>query len=94
MKINTGKVLMTLKGEPYQADGQDLTVGHVLAEALAGLDAGGKMKLFILAQKCYGAQEVEMDEVDLGLTKKAVEACKTYNNLIVGQALLALEASA
>lgn len=93
MKIDTGKAIINLKGEDYTSDGKNLTVGHVLAEALAASDMGGKMKLFLLAQKCYAAESVEMDEVDLSLTKKAVEVCKSYNNIIIGQTLLALEAA-
>lgn len=93
MRVNTAALVRNLKGEAYQADGKDLTVGAVLAEALASVDIGGKMRLFVLAQKCYQQGEVEMDDVDLGLTVKAVEACKAYNNIIIGQALLALDAA-
>lgn len=94
MKIDTGRLVKTLKDEPYQYDGRDLTVGHAMAEALASNDAGGKMKLFILAQKAYKSDgEMEVDEVDLALIKKAVEACGAYNNLILGQVLLAIDAA-
>lgn len=91
MKIDASKVLMTLGGQHYKTpEGQDLTLGAVLAEAMATYEAGGKMKSYVLANKFYNDKEVEVDEADLALVKKAVESCKAYNNLITGQALLCL----
>ncbi len=93
MKIETTKVLKTLSGENYTSDGKDLTLGLVLAEAIATYEIGGKMKAYVLANKLYNSTEdIELDEADLSLVKKALESCKAYNTLIVGQALLALEA--
>lgn len=92
MKIKTGQEIKALTGDTYKTpEGKELTLGVVLAEALASYDAGGKMKSYVLAEKCYAGSEVEVDAADLGLIKKAVEECKTYNNLILGQALLLLE---
>jgi hypothetical protein len=92
MKIDTSKKVENVKGEPYKVDGADLTVGHVLAEALSSLEVGGKMKLFLLAQKAFKSDALEVDEADKALIVKALEACTTYkNNIIIGQALLAVE---
>ncbi len=68
-----------------------IIVGMVVAEALAGDRTGGKMKLFLLAQKAFDEAELEVDAADLALIKRAVEQCTSYNNVIVGQALAALE---
>ncbi len=94
MKIKADEKIKTLQGEPYKTpDGKDLTLGMVLAEGLATSEAGGKMKSYSLALKFYGSEEVEIDAADMALVKQATEGCKTYNNLITGQALLMLEGS-
>lgn len=92
MKIDASRVLVSLGGEDYtDADGKKLTLGGVLAESLATTTEGGKMKTYTLAQRCYAGGEVEVDAADMALIKKATEACKSYNNLVVGQALALLE---
>ncbi len=91
MKIETGKIINNLKKEPYKDGDINLTVGMVIAEALAGDRTGGKMKLFLLAQKAFDNETIEVDAADLGLIKHAVEQCVSYNNVIVGQALAAIE---
>lgn len=91
MKIKTGEKVLTLKGEAYQQNDQDLLVGHVIAEALAGDRTGGKMKMFLLAQKAYSEAELEVDQADMTLIKKSVEECTSYNNVIIGQVLAKLE---
>lgn len=93
MNINTGKALKTLKGEDYTADKEPLTIGKVIAEALAGDETGGKYKLYTLADKAFNSKTMEVDAPDLALIKNAVEKCKTYNNLIIGQTLGILEES-
>ena len=91
MKIKTGQKVLTLKGEPYKQGGEELKVGHVIAESLAGDRTGGKMKMYLLAQKAYDEEEMEVDAADLSLIKKSVSECTSYNNVIVGQVLAALE---
>lgn len=92
MKINTGATVNTLKGEPYTIDGSPLTVGQVIAEALAVDKTGGKMKLYALSDKCYNNASVEVDAADLALIKKAVTDSQAYNNIVNGQVLVVLEA--
>lgn len=91
MKIDTSKLVLNLKGEPYQYDGEDLTVGKVIAESLALFDMGGKMKLFTMAQNAYKSTGMDVDVVDAGLISKALEKCTVYNSIITGQALLEVE---
>ena len=83
--------MTTLTGEPYKYDGRDLTVGAVIAEVLADNDTGGKMKLFSMAQKAFKSDGMEVDIVDKGLITKALEKSTKYSNIILGQALLAVE---
>lgn len=92
-KIDTKKTMMTLKGDPYVADGQDVTVGHVIAEVLANCQLGGKMKTYVLAQKAYMSDGMEADDADIALIKKAFEDTKAYNgnNILLGQALAEVE---
>ncbi len=91
MKINTGATVNTLKDEPYTIDGKPLTVGQVIAEALAVDKTGGKMKLYALADRCFKNESVEVDAADLSLMKRAVEESTAYNNIVNGQVLVALE---
>lgn len=93
MKINTGATVNTLKGEPYTVDNVPLTVGQVIAEALAVDKTGGKMKVYALANKCYNHAEVEVDGADIVMIKRALNDSTAYNNLINGQVLMALEAT-
>ncbi len=91
MKIETTKKITNLKGDAYQADGADLTLGIVCAEAVATYEIGGKMKSYVLAQRLYtSTEEIEFDAADISLIKAALEACKSYNSIILGQALLCL----
>jgi len=91
MKISTGTVLKTLKGENYKEGEDNLTLGRVIAEAFSSDQSGGKMKMFLLAEKAFKEKEIDVDAADLTLIKKAVEGCKSYNNLVTGQALVLLE---
>lgn len=91
MKIDTAREVTNLKGEAYVHDGKKLTVGVVVAEALASYDMGGKMKLFTMAQKAYKSDGMEVDTVDAGLITKALEKTTVFSNIITGQALLAVE---
>lgn len=92
MQLDSSIVVNTLTGKPYQGDGEDLIIGKVIAESLATDQTGGKMKMYALAEKCYSGDIFEVDVADLILMKKSVEECKSYNNIILGQTLLALEA--
>ena len=91
MKVNAKRVLKNLKGENYQDNKEDVTVGAIVSNILSQEQTGGKMKLYSLAVRFYEDEEVELDSADLVLVKKAVEDSKEYNNLILGQILLALE---
>ena len=90
MKINTSQEILNLKGEPLMSDGEEVTLGTVVANALLGDSTGGKMKLYILAKKFYGSKSVEVDEADLKMVKDAVSKSTSYNALVVGQAELML----
>jgi hypothetical protein len=91
MKINTKEVLKTFKGEPLKAGDEELTLGMALSNILLGDRAGGKMKLFILAEKFYKEKSVELDTADLAMVKTAVEKTELFNALVTGQILVGLE---
>lgn len=87
MKINTKNKLKDLAGKEI-----DLTVGEAIGEILAASETGGKMKLFILAQKFYQSTEpIEVDKSDLELVKKTIEESKTYKPIVSGQLLVIIE---
>lgn len=91
MTIDTSKKILTLKGDVYKHGGTDLTVGAVIAEALATSNEGEKTKLYSLAQKSFSEKSIEVDEADFLLIKNALKKCAVYNNIIIGQTLLDLE---
>lgn len=93
MKLDYSQTINTLAGKPYVADGKDLTLGDIVAEALATDTTTGKMKLYVLAQEAYKGGKQEVDAADLKLIKAAVENCKSYNAnaIILGQSLELLE---
>jgi len=86
MKIQTKQFIKNLKGEDT-----DLKVGEAISNILLSAKEGGKMKMFVLAQDLYSKEEVELDEADLALVKRAVESCEIYNNLVTGQLLVMLK---
>lgn len=86
MKINTKDKIKKLDGTDT-----DLTVGVALSNILLGSKAGGKMKMFELARKCYKDGSVEIDTSDKALIKQAIEADEQYNNLVAGPLLEMLE---
>lgn len=93
MKIDYSQVLYTLAGNPYKVEDKDLTLGDIVAEALATDQSTGKMKLYALAQTAFKKEVCEIDSADLALIKKALEGCPSYtgNALILGQSLELLE---
>lgn len=94
MQIDYSQKINTLHGTPYQiTEGVDLTLGDIVAEALATDTSGGKMKLYSLAQTAFAKKKAEVDIADLALIKKAIETCTSYggNSLILGQSLELLE---
>ncbi len=86
MKIKTKEFLKTLEGKSLE-----LTIGEALSNILLSTETGGKMKMFVLAEKVYKDKEVDLDSADLGLVKQSVENTKIYNNLVAGQLLVLLE---
>ncbi len=68
-----------------------MTVGSVLANVLDGATEGGKMKLYILAKKCYEEETLDIDEADVSLIKKAIEKSPLTSNIVVGQLLMVFE---
>lgn len=92
MKIQTNKELKNLKGDIIKNEkGTPVTFGYYLGEILLADKSGGKMKLFILAQKCATQDSVEVDESDLAMIKSAVEKTEIVSNLVSGQLLVYLE---
>lgn len=91
MKIKTTTILKTLKGEDLMNDGTLMTVGDTLGTILVTADVMGKFKLYTLAQKFATDEEIEVDEADFSLIKKAIEDSKVYSALVLGQLLQILE---
>jgi hypothetical protein len=92
MKINTKKVLNSLKGEPLKnEDKLPLTVGETLSNIMTNYKAGGKMKTYILAKKFMDNDEVDLDEADFSLVKTACEQDESYlSSIVSGQILVYL----
>ena|SRR3990167_10414376 len=91
MKINTQEELVNLEGQKLKDGGGNATLGKCIANMLISAEESGKMKLFILAQKFYKDNFVEVDSSDLILIKNVVGKTKIYNALVAGQIELILE---
>lgn len=96
MQINTSQPLLNMAGKSLQTQEEEgvlvnYTLGKGIADILLAAKNGGKMKMFILAEKCYKNSNLEVDEADLSLIKSAVENTEILNNLYTGQILKLLE---
>lgn len=93
MKINTKKSIVNLdkKAIPFGDSGKDFTVGNALSNILSNAKTKDKMKFWILAQKCYEQDSVEIDDADLKQVEKAIEDTEIYNNSVCGQILVELQ---
>lgn len=92
MKIKTNEAIKDLKGIAIKKDGKDnFTVGDALANILVSDKVGGKMKMFILAQKCANDKEIDVDKADISMIRDAVDRTEQYNNLVNGQLLVMLD---
>jgi hypothetical protein len=91
MKIILSEVIKTFDGKDIKDGVEPLTLGKALANVLGTSKEGGKMKMFILAEKCYKENEAEFDDADLALIKRTVESSEYYFPIIAGQILKNLE---
>lgn len=93
IKIDLKKVAKSFKGEEFtDQNGVPLTYGYSISLALTeqGVE-GNRVKLYILAQKAYSDEFLEVDKADLEIIKKALEKSKTLSTNVIGQILLELD---
>jgi hypothetical protein len=91
MILETKQALKNLKGDELKAGEETLYLGEALANIMLSDEAGGKMKLFVLAQKLFKENKLEVDSADLSLIKECVKRTKVYNALVAGQVEILLE---
>jgi hypothetical protein len=92
MKLNLKTGLKNLAGEPLVVGEEVYTLGQALSNITMLAEEGNKMKLFILAQKFFEQDSIELDASDLVLVKKVVANSKAYPGvLVLGQCALLLE---
>lgn len=91
MKINTKEVLKDLSGKELKSEDGPFTFGQALANILLSAKEGGKMKLFLLAQKLYQDKVVDIDISDLTLIESTVKSSEHYTALVLGQCELMLK---
>lgn len=93
MKLDLTQKILTFKNEPFKIEEEDLTLGTVIAESLAQEKIGSRRKLYILSHKAFTQEEMEVDEADLEVIKKALEGSQVYGGhpIIFGQALTLLD---
>lgn len=92
MKIDLERKIQNFKGEPLKdSEGETATLGSVLSSILLSAEEGGKMKLYVLAEKFYKGGEIDIDASDLALVKRIVSTTKAHNILVAGQCELLLE---
>jgi len=77
-----------LAGKQFPAiDGQEQTVGVVLAPALSGHNQGDPLKFFSWAVTLFNGGELNLDESDAITLKEFVKTTPTLNNLVKAQVL-------
>lgn len=92
MKLNTKQAIKQLDGKDAKdPTGKIFSIGEALSNILISAKEGGKMKMFILAQKAFEGKELDLDEADLNLIRKTIEQSEVYTNLVTGQLLILLE---
>jgi len=96
------RALKGLDGKPIKAQGKDVTLGSVSADALLApeqqanprepapkIPGTEKVKRYELAKKVYKGGKVDVKAEDIALLKKVIAA--NYSALVVGQAWAMLE---
>ncbi len=91
-KIDLKKSIVDIKGVELKSGDVVITFGDVLSNIMLAASEGGKMKIFLIAQKCASEDSIEVDSADFGLIKTAVEKTVAYTgNLVQGQVLVYLD---
>jgi hypothetical protein len=90
MKYNAKKEIVDFDGNKIVINEKIQTHGMFIANSLVGHKSNDALKCYILAQKFYQDQTVEVDMADVVLIKNALKA-STLNNLVQGQILIELE---
>src|SRR5690349_20123329 len=92
MKIDLRQPIMDLDGKPMD----DLTVGGAIEQALLipakgddQLTGSAKLKLFLLASKLHGRDELDLAAEDVVLVKDRVG--KLYTPIVIGRVWTALD---
>ena len=92
MIIKSNQILKNLNDKVIKGpENKDFTIGAALSDILLTSKAGGKMKMFVMAQRFFNCEDVEVDVVDLALIKQSIESTELYTNLITGQLLIILD---
>lgn len=84
--IHTKQTIKDLKNEPIKINNEEFTVGVALSNMLASkkteFDA---MKAWLLAQRFFKEDSVEVDDSDLLKIKNMIEADDSFTPLVRGQ---------
>lgn len=93
--IDARFIIKNLKGEPLKSDGDDLTLGMVIANILLAPHKDKKgfrpLKSYELAKKFYNDATVEIDNADLTQIIELVEETDQVTTLVVAQVLEKLD---
>ena len=84
IKINTKDVLKDYKGKPLVHEGEEATVGSVMASILSG-QTSNPARAYQMGFKFATEKEVELKAEDIVWLKKELESSKGYASIAVGQ---------
>lgn len=91
MKLDTTAKIVNLNGEPIKDVDGEVTVGKIVAGALANSKSkSDPIKLLVLAERFYREKSVDLDEVDLELVNTVMKD-SDFVPLIKGQILRTLK---
>jgi len=84
IKINTKDVLKDYKGKPLIHEGEEATVGSVMASILSG-QTSNPARAYQIGFKFATEKEVELKAEDIVWLKKELEGARGFAPIAVGQ---------
>ncbi len=87
VKINLSQKVVDLDGKSVE----DLTLGKLLGNQLAGSNKGEALKYYDWAVQLYKGGDIEVDKVDAKKIKEFVETTESLTNLVKAQIISVLD---
>lgn len=93
MKIDAAQPIKDLSGEPVvDANQEGITVGVVIARALAQTESNDPVRSYVLAQKFFAEESIDdLNDSDVEFVTMQLKKQKLFHPFVIGQILTALK---